>query len=54
MGGHGRHGDHIAGTVSACRACTSVAYEPSWYASLLIVASALGAEQIGASQIVNT
>ncbi|HVF08248.1 MAG TPA: hypothetical protein VNC60_06700 [Actinomycetota bacterium] len=54
MGGHAQHADHIAGTVSDCRACTSVAYEPSWYASLLIVARALGADRIGAAQIVST
>jgi hypothetical protein len=27
--------DHQAGTQSGCRHCTKVAYEPSWYASLL-------------------
>lgn len=29
------HADHQAGTLSGCRHCTKVAYEPSWYASLL-------------------
>jgi hypothetical protein len=29
------HREHQPGTVSGCWQCTKVAYEPSWYASLL-------------------
>jgi hypothetical protein len=28
------HGVHRPGTVDGCRECLSMAYEPSWYASL--------------------
>ncbi len=31
----GEHLGHKVGTVSDCKDCTAVAYEPSWYASLL-------------------
>ena len=29
------HREHKAGTVSGCKDCAALAYEPSWYASLL-------------------
>ena len=29
------HRKHKAGTVNGCKDCSAVAYEPSWYASLL-------------------
>ena len=29
------HREHEAGTVSGCWRCARIAYEPSWYASLL-------------------
>jgi len=35
MGQQREHREHQAGTVSGCWHCTKVAYEPSWYASLL-------------------
>ena len=30
-----KHREHQAGSVSGCWQCTRIAYEPSWYASLL-------------------
>lgn len=29
------HHEHQAGTVGGCQECGQLAYEPSWYASLL-------------------
>ncbi len=29
------HGEHPAGTVSRCLTCSSIAYEPGWYAAML-------------------
>ena len=31
----GDHANHQAGTMSECRLCATLAYEPGWYASLL-------------------
>jgi hypothetical protein len=31
----GDHTNHQAGTMSECRSCAALAYEPGWYASLL-------------------
>jgi hypothetical protein len=36
------HREHEAGTVSECRQCAALAYEPSWYASLTTWAQAGG------------
>jgi hypothetical protein len=35
MGDHREHRDHPPGTVSECRQCAALAYEPGWYASLI-------------------
>jgi hypothetical protein len=29
------HRDHRAGSLSECRQCATIAYEPSWYAALV-------------------
>ncbi len=35
----GDHSNHQAGTMSGCRLCAAIAYEPGWYASLVSFAS---------------
>lgn len=47
------HKDHAAGTDSSCRLCTKIAYEPSWYASLLFAQVGV-ALRIGGAQTVST
>ena len=57
---HGRigrmseHHEHQAGTVSGCWHCTKVAYEPSWYASLLAFSQAPSIAQVGLAQTVGS
>jgi hypothetical protein len=43
MGDHREHRDHPPGTVSECRQCAALAYEPGWYASLIIWSQTVGA-----------
>ena len=38
------HQTHRAGTVAGCRECQGMAYEPSWYASLVAFATEMVAE----------
>lgn len=47
------HRDHVPGTESGCWHCTKLAYEPSWYASLLTFA---GRERVpeGDAQTITT
>jgi len=35
----GDHSNHQAGTMSECRLCAAIAYEPGWYASLVSFAA---------------
>ena len=44
------HLEHKAGTVNGCKECTAVAYEPSWYASLL----AFGQDQRSTTIVLGT
>ena len=46
--------DHLAGTVSGCWHCTKVAYEPSWYASLLAFSQSPSTEQVVHAQTVGS
>ena len=48
------HREHSAGTVSGCRQCMKIAYEPSWYATLLSFSQVPDLLRIGAAQIVST
>jgi hypothetical protein len=48
------HHEHKAGTVSGCWHCTKVAYEPSWYASLLAFSQAPAVVQIDQAQTVGS
>jgi len=48
------HQEHPSGTVSGCWHCTKIAYEPSWYASLLTFSRVVAAERIDVAQTVNT
>jgi hypothetical protein len=48
------HREHKAGTVSGCWHCTKVAYEPSWYASLLAFSQAPAVVQIDQAQTVGS
>ena len=48
----GEHREHAAGTVSGCRHCVTVAYEPSWYASLLAFAEGREVMRLEAAQTV--
>ena len=54
MSEHKKHEEHSAGTVSGCWHCTKIAYEPSWYASLLTFSQVRDSVQIGAVQTVST
>ena len=48
------HREHSAGTVSGCRQCAKIAYEPSLYATLLMFSRAPDTMRIDAAQIVST
>ena len=48
------HHEHQAGTVSGCWHCTKVAYEPSWYASLLAFSQAPSVAEVGRAQLVSS
>ncbi len=48
------HKEHSAGTVSGCRQCMKLAYEPSWYATLLSFSQVPDIGRLGSAQIVNT
>ena len=45
----GDHREHQPGTVSGCRVCAGIAYEPGWYASLLTFAQAGRQMEAGAT-----
>ena len=48
------HEEHSAGTVSGCWHCTKIAYEPSWYASLLTFSQVRDTVRFGVVQTVST
>jgi hypothetical protein len=54
IGRMSEHREHQAGTVSGCWHCTKVAYEPSWYASLLAFSQAPSATQARHAQTVSS
>jgi hypothetical protein len=54
IGRMSEHQEHEAGTVSGCWHCTKVAYEPSWYASLLAFSQAPSIAQVGLDQTVGS
>lgn len=48
------HTEHSVGTVSGCWQFMTIAYEPSWYASLLTSSQVRDTMRIGSAQSVST
>ncbi|MGH2539835.1 MAG: hypothetical protein ACRDGK_04895 [Actinomycetota bacterium] len=47
------HREHETGTMSDCRQCATVAYEPGWYATLLSFAQDRESLRLSRAQPVN-
>lgn len=48
------HTEHSVGTVSGCWQCMKIAYEPSWYASLLTFSQVRDTMRMGSAPTVST
>jgi hypothetical protein len=54
IGRMSEHHEHQAGTMDGCWHCTKVAYEPSWYASLLAFSQVPSMAEVGRAQLVSS